>query len=154
MPKNRAKARVPAAAPKTAKAEPPRVSSQRETPFFCFRYADRATRNEWKFSPGAADAPGLFDFICEMGRLSWSEIESHRTGVVSRHKKHHAMPVAQIDPPARADIARLKLDEIFGDDIFRFRVSGPKRLWGFREDRVFHVIWWDPHHKVYESDPA
>jgi hypothetical protein len=37
--------------------------------------------------------------------------------------------------------------------MFRFRVAGGKRLWGFRNGRVFHAIWWDPDHAVYPTDP-
>ena len=62
------------------------------------------------------------------------------------------MDMTQIVPEAQSDLERGKLDEIFGDQIFRFRVSGQKRLWGFRRDRTFHVVWWDPDHKVYPTE--
>jgi hypothetical protein len=32
-----------------------------------------------------------------------------------------------------------------------FRVTGEKRLYGFRCSNVFHVVWWDPQHVVWPS---
>jgi hypothetical protein len=147
-----AKARKGQPLSKTAKAELPAVPAQQQTPLFCFCYADTSTRNAWKFEPDADEAPGLFDFLTKIGRSTWSEIERMQTGVRNRHRKHHSLPIASIESAAISDIRNRKLDETFGDSIFRFRVSGEKRLWGFRRDRTFHVVWWDPHHKVYETD--
>jgi hypothetical protein len=28
-----------------------------------------------------------------------------------------------------------------------------ERLWGFRRGSVFHVVWWDPDHKVCPTAP-
>lgn len=120
---------------------------------FCFRYADRSTNHGWCFTPTSDHAQPLLSFLCEMGRLTWAEIERHRTGVVKRHRKHHDQLITSIDSDAQQDLARLKLDEIFGDSIFRFRLTGTQRLWGFRADRTFHVIWWDPEHHVCPSEP-
>jgi hypothetical protein len=38
--------------------------------------------------------------------------------------------------------------------MFRFRLGGKARLWGFRSERIFHVVWWDPDHRVYPTEPA
>jgi hypothetical protein len=35
--------------------------------------------------------------------------------------------------------------------IQRLEFKGTQRLYGFLEDNVFHVIWWDPDHEVYPS---
>lgn len=145
-------------AQKPSGSEPPRrgktasapSSSQTERPHFCFRYADRASKNVWAFLPDQDDAPALFNFICEMAQLTWSEIERQTTGNKKRHRRHHSHPTETIDPDAQKDIQRIHLDEIFGETMFRFRVAGEKRLWGFRSGHVFHVVWWDPGHKVYD----
>jgi hypothetical protein len=148
-----AKARRTKLPEKAAKAAPPAVSSQHETPFFCFRHADRATANEWSFKPDAAEAPGLFTFLCDMGRRKWSEIDADTTGTFKRHRKHHTQAISSVDTKAQKDIAQLRLDEVFGEDLFRFRLTGEKRLWGFRAQRTFHVVWWDPNHQVYPTEP-
>lgn len=89
-----------------------------------------------------------------MSRLTWREIEAQQTGEAGkRHRKHHSQPVASFGSEAQEDFQKRGLGEIFGDEMFRFRLSGEKRLWGFRRERVFHAVWWDPNHKVYPSDP-
>jgi hypothetical protein len=35
--------------------------------------------------------------------------------------------------------------------IHRLEFTGTQRLYGFLEDNVFHVVWWDPSHEVYLS---
>jgi hypothetical protein len=86
-----------------------------------------------------------------MAQLTWGEIENQTWGNRNnRHRKHHDQPVETLEEPAQADIALRKLDTTFGGDIFRFRLAGEARLWGFRRDHVFHVVWWDPNHKVYD----
>lgn len=136
---------------KAVKAERPAPSSQQETPHFCFRYADRRTMNAWRFDPSADDATSLFVFICAMCQLTWAEIQKQTAG---GHRKHHDQRVASIETEPQKDYRKAHLDKTFGDDhIFRFRVTGEKRLWGFRRNRTFHVVWWDPDHLVYETEP-
>ncbi len=143
-----AKGHAPAPAPKTPKGSPP-PSAQEQTPLFCFYHADRASKNAWAFKPSEADAPVLFDFVCDMGHLKWGEIVGQTSG---GHKKHHSQPINSIESAAQGDLKKRKLDEMFGDEMFRFRLSGPKRLWGFRAGRTFHVVWWDPNHAVYPTE--
>ena len=52
---------------------------------------------------------------------------------------------------AQKRLTDLHLDETF-EDLFRFRVGGKKRLWGFEVDGVFHVLWWDAEHQVYPTE--
>lgn len=47
-----------------------------------------------------------------------------------------------------------KLGDTFGGTIFRFRLSGEKRLWGFRKGATFHAVLWDPEHKVFPTEPS
>jgi hypothetical protein len=145
------KGRVPKSSPRTPKALPP-ASSQQQTPLFCFQHADRSTREAWRFEPHPEDAAALFEFMCNIGKSTWAEIERQQTGTIKRHRKHHSQPISSICAGAQKDIKRLGLGETFGDEIFRFRLSGEQRLWGFRVDRTFYVIWWDPEHKVYETE--
>lgn len=150
--KRAAKARTPRANPETPKATAP-ASEHGQTPIFCFKHADLVTNREWVFRPTADHAPDLVRFICEIGRLTWREIEAQQTGGKRRHRKHHSQDVESLCTDAQKDFRRAKLGETFGEEVFRFRLSGEKRLWGFRVGRVFHAIWWDPHHKVYPTEP-
>jgi hypothetical protein len=135
---------------RVAKAAAP-ASSQQDRPHFCFRYADRATKEAWVFKPGEDHAPALVQFICEMAQLSWGEIEAQKAG---QHKRHHSQDISSLQSAAQADITKRKLSERFNETMFRFRLTGEQRLWGFRRGRVFHIVWWDPDHKVYPTEKA
>jgi len=141
------------AASKKAKAQPRPTSTQQQNPHFCFRYADRATKEAWKFKPTESQAPALVDFICEMARLTWAEIEAQRLGSGNnRHKRHHSQEISRLTKAAQDDLTKRRLSETFDDTIFRFRLNGEQRLWGFRRSRTFHIVWWDPEHRVYPSE--
>jgi hypothetical protein len=138
--------------PKTEAA--PAGSTAQDCPLFCFRYADRASDHTWAFKPLETHAERLFDFICDMAQLTWGEIESMRTGSGhKRHRKHHDQEMTSVCDDAQADLARLKLGETFGGDLFRFRLAGEQRLWGVRSGRTFHIVWWDAGHDVYKQEP-
>jgi hypothetical protein len=84
--------------------------------------------------------------------LTWVEIEQQKAG---GRKKHHSQAVASFVADAQRDFRKAHLDKTFGDaDMFRFRLTGEKRFWGFRRDRTFHVVWWDPDHKVYPTEKS
>ncbi|MER5816829.1 hypothetical protein [Streptomyces californicus] len=54
--------------------------------------------------------------------------------------------------PNRAALARL--DALGLSDmtqIWKLRIGGAGRLWGFLVGNVFHVVWWDPRHEVWPS---
>lgn len=57
-------------------------------------------------------------------------------------------------PDLPNDKARARLVELRFDDqtrIARLRIDGPGRLYGFRQDRFFFALWWDPHHEIWPS---
>lgn len=151
--RRQAKARVRGLPAKVPRATQPSTTAD-TTPVFSFRFADRSTSGAWRFQPSADDACELFDFLCEMGRLKWSEIERQNTGGRNRRSKHHSQPLGSLTSGAQSDLRKRKLDETFGDEMFRFRLSGTKRLWGFRDGQTFHVVWWDPDHAVYPTEPS
>jgi hypothetical protein len=122
---------------------------------FCFQHIDRNGDARWAFNPRSEDAGRVLFFLCQMAQLTWAEIEAQKTGSgTNRHKKHHDQEVESLRSEAREALHQRKLGVIFGDsNIFRFRVDGTTRLWGFRQGRIFHVVWWDPNHQVYPTEP-
>lgn len=50
---------------------------------------------------------------------------------------------------AQDRLVALKLDD--QTQISRLRFGGAARLYGFRRDNVFYVIWWDPNHEVWPT---
>lgn len=135
-------------------AEAPR-STQHENPHFCFQFADRATQEAWKFKPSEGDAPPLVDFICEMAKLTWGQIEGQRVGTKDgSRRRNHSQEIRRLTSAAQKDLMKRQLPEMFDDTMFRFRLSGEQRLWGFRKRNVFHIVWWDPEHKVYPTEKS
>lgn len=58
------------------------------------------------------------------------------------------------DVPSVPQHTKDRLVEIARDDedeIVRLRFNGPGRLYGVMRKHVFHVLWWDPHHRVWPS---
>lgn len=156
MPKGKggARGKLPAhAAVRQARAELP-VSAARERPVFCFKHAQVNCDPRWAFRPATDEAAELLEFLRLMAQSTWAEIESMRTGGKDRHKKHHDLEVdaPPFDSQAVRDLEKAKLGQEFGETMFRFRLSGEKRLWGFRNHATFHVVWWDPDHKVCPTE--
>lgn len=101
---------------------------------------------------GNQDAWEILQFLCEASKLTWGEVMSQMTGPPHRRRKrNHAHPLDSVCVAAQNRIAELRLDEIF-EELFRFRISGEKRLWGFRVEDVFHLLWWDPRHQVFPTE--
>ena len=97
------------------------------------------------------DARTLVEFMFEMAQLSWHEIRGHLAG---GHRKHHFQPTASLCPEAMERIRELEYDDI-AEQMFRFRLAGTPRLWGYEVgDGIFHAVWWDPDHRVFPADPS
>lgn len=97
----------------------------------------------------------MLGFLADVSRLTWNEIGNQNTGGRNRRRKHHDQPVSGLCKEALDGLAVLRLDEVFGDEIYRFRLSGThRRLWGFVEDGVFYVLWWDPDPGCIRRSPA
>lgn len=153
MPKKRAKARPPKGPSERPKASQPKVSRKNVHPFFCFKHVDTSTNEQYKFVLSEAEAKEIVDFACQMAQQTWRDIEQMSTGSGKRRPLHHDQARDTIETRAQNDLVRRELDETIGDrPLFRFRLGGEKRLWGFRSGQVFHAIWLDRAHGVYEQD--
>jgi hypothetical protein len=122
-------------------------------PSFSFQHADHNYSGSWRWFQGD-EGVGALTFLADIGRLTWSEIGNQNTGGRRGRRKHHPMAVSELCKEAQDRLAQLGYDEIFGDEIYRFRLRGKWRLWGFLQDGVFYVVWWDPDHQVYPTDPG
>lgn len=103
---------------------------------------------EWTAHDWAGEIePNLYEF----SNLKWSEVCAQTTGTKDRHFKHHSMQITDIVGEAQNRWAHLDLDQF--PEAFRFRLGGKKRLWGYRIKATFHVVWWDPEHMIYPTEP-
>ena len=74
--------------------------------------------------------------------MTWGQIRG-------RPKHDHPIQRYRIITEAQNRLRELGLDDY--DELWRFRFGGKLRLWGLRMGSVFHVLWWDPQHRVYPS---
>jgi hypothetical protein len=122
-------------------------------PAFSFEFIDRASAHDFNFDISEADSKIIMDFFRDIGNQSWREIRAQTTSNNRRtFPKHHAQSTDDVCKDAKDRLAAIGLNEIT-DALFRFRLGGKRRLWGFIADGVFHAVWWDPEHQVYPTEP-
>lgn len=87
--------------------------------------------------------------LAEWTKLMWKEIDTFSTP--TRHKSHHTMPCEEL-----CEESQLRLMDLghSGETIFRFRLGSSRRLWGFRVVSEFQILWYDPLHQIYPTEPA
>jgi hypothetical protein len=106
----------------------------------------------WSWGPRCWDLLSWDDIIApklaNFQTMRWHEIEAAITD--SGHHAHHSMPVEVICDECQMRL--LELEKLDGD-IYRFRLGNRRRLWGFRILQNFEILWYDPEHNVYPTDP-
>lgn len=85
--------------------------------------------------------------LSEWSKLTWAEIDSHTSD--TGHKMHHNMDCDNICEEAQYRM--IEIDRLF-EVLFRFRAGNLERVWGYRVVNVFHVLWYDPTHRIYPTD--
>jgi hypothetical protein len=85
--------------------------------------------------------------LAEWSKLTWAEVD--RFSSDTSHKMHHMTNVEDICDEAQRRLAEVDKE---GEEIFRFRLSNKKRLWGFRIVSEFEILWFDPTHTIYPVD--
>lgn len=74
--------------------------------------------------------------------MRWSEL------LVQAKKRNHSIKISEISPEARD---RLDLIGIALDEVVSLRLSGKERVFGYLENGVLELLWWDPDHQVCPS---
>jgi hypothetical protein len=106
--------------------------------------------NEWSWAePRAWSAAEWMDDIEppleHFSGLTWGEIDRLASG--ASHKMHHSHEIGQLIEEAKQRWISLGLEQF--DTVFRFRMTGTKRAWGYVVQAHFHMVWWDRHHSIY-----
>lgn len=91
----------------------------------------------------ASETLELLKFLDELTGKTWGECENE---TANGHKRHHDHAIKDLTPEAQDRLRHLDENE---ERIFRFRLKGKCRLWGFRSGDLFRVLWYDPEHAVY-----
>jgi hypothetical protein len=121
--------------------------SDRHEETICWRFAVVDRGGAWGFD--RLDGAGLADLMDKLKSFeSMTMRELFAPG--SEHGKDYPMP--RVQTANKAAYRRLEdLDLQYHDLLSRLRLGGEKRLYGFRLNNVFYVLWWDPEHAVYPS---
>ena len=82
--------------------------------------------------------------LSELEALTWYEI------LLIRKHLNHSVEVYQLNKAARDRLAELGLDDY--EELTSLRLSGPERIWGIPQLGAFTLLWWDPHHRVYDYE--
>ncbi|MGW2920371.1 hypothetical protein ACWDBF_21270 [Streptomyces angustmyceticus] len=120
-------------------------SSSSSTDRVCWRFTHLDREGPWGLA--GLDHEAILTLLGEMVKFESQTINElfHRGEWPG---KCHDVPAL----PNRVALARL---EAMGlpdmTKIWKLRIGGPGRLWGFLVGNVFHVIWWDPRHEVWPS---
>ncbi|MCH6196831.1 hypothetical protein MHT86_04860 [Corynebacterium mastitidis] len=88
----------------------------------------------------------LLRFLDDVSGKTWRECEAETS---DGHKRNHYHDVTGLPGAVRHRLQSLDEAE---EQVFRFRLSGRRRLWGFRSDDLFRILWYDPEHSVYPLD--
>jgi hypothetical protein len=75
--------------------------------------------------------------------MTWNDI------LIKAKKQNHSVPLSRLCKEAQDRLIEMRLDNL--DELVSLHLSGIERVWGFRMHAVFHVLWWDPHHRVCPS---
>ena len=87
------------------------------------------------------------DFAAVLAKLAeWERLRHNEVFAASGNKP---IPREKLVPEAQKRLRRINLGQV--DELWELRLSGKRRIWGWREQHVFYPIWWDPEHKVCPS---
>lgn len=75
-----------------------------------------------------------------MMQMKWGEIVTMSGG------RNHLIFADSIVREAIRDLSDANLAEI--DEVMSLRLTGTNRIFGFMENEVMHILWWDPEHRV------
>lgn len=101
-------------------------------------HEDRAwTENEWNQTISPA--------FSQFEKMTWRQVDSFSSE--TGHKMHHGHEVSDLVKEAQVRWVALDLEQF--DTVFRFRLGGTRRAWGYVVQAHFHMVWWERRHRIY-----
>ena len=94
----------------------------------------------------ADDVAEILDFLKQIEKQTWNEVLKNR-----RDGGNHEVEVRLIQKAAQKRLKDRDLDDI--DTLISLRMGAKKRIWGVRQGAVFRLLWWDPKHQVFPTEP-
>jgi hypothetical protein len=111
----------------------------------CWRFTHVDHGGPWDF--GEVDGAGLCQILRSLGNFESMTVREAFSGSGYPAKDYNVESI----PTA---VARDRLEVMGLADMTKisvFRLGGEARLYGFRGENVFHVVWWDPKHEIWPS---
>ncbi|MGW0032139.1 hypothetical protein ACWDXD_20215 [Streptomyces sp. NPDC003314] len=122
----------------------PGAANSKERVSWRFTHVDHESR--WGFD--RMEAPVLCEVLTKLADCESMTLNELRTS--RRLFKEYELPSGLCKE------ALSRLTAMGRDDqtrIHRLQFTGTQRLYGFLDDNVFHIVWWDPDHEVYPTSP-
>lgn len=88
----------------------------------------------------------IVEILKSFEKMTWAEIKSASKSGRKGGSKSHNVSVAKLCPEARRELEQMKLQY---DQIFSLRLGSVKRIYGFLENGVLHMLWYDDKHEIY-----
>ncbi|WP_155981923.1 hypothetical protein [Nocardia sp. BMG111209] len=111
---------------------------------------DHEYAGEWDWHLAPKEAKDILDLLAQMSGLSWREVKAQTFNSKNKTRRlHHSQSIETICPAAQKRLEEL---EIAVSEVFRLRHGNLNRSWGYMIGPVFHVVWWDRHHRVCPVD--
>lgn len=79
----------------------------------------------------------IFPKLRDFERMTWNEIETQDK------KRNHRNFIDDMNKEARNRIEDLEIEV---DALMSLRLGGKIRIYGYREESVFHLVWYDTTH--------
>lgn len=80
------------------------------------------------------------------GKLAKLEANTWHEILVKAKQRNHSVLVSRLSEEANKRLREIRQDDL--DELTSLRLAGRERVWGIRENRTFHLLWWDPEHRV------
>lgn len=80
--------------------------------------------------------------LAQFETMTWAEI------LIKAKKQNHSIKVEAICTSAQRRLDSLKL---FIEDVVSLRLSARERVYGYLENGVLILLWWDPEHQICPS---
>lgn len=124
------------------------ASSDGKWPIWRFTNLDKDGEFAFDVNRTDFDSKDFLEKMINYSNMTWQEIkrQTHDEG----KSKHHEISFDSLSREAqdRFSAKHLEQDE---DAIFSFAFNNKVRIIGIRKDEYFHVLWYDPEHKVCPS---
>ena len=124
-----------------------KVPKQRENPnsFFDWSPSWSFSRCDFEHEKWSLKLSNIYEEIIpkliSFEQRKWSDI-------ISDKKHNHWIDCADFSKEAQK---RLKERKIYYDELFSLRLTGTLRLFGYIENGIYYIIWYDPDHEICKS---